>query len=91
MQPVMYVSVNVAVNFTGLIIKMRYILHSGFVISASDGDRHYINTSKLARLYGLSPNDANVVCVDDYMRGVRWRDGDIHLHPRMDGNYKLPK
>lgn len=35
--------------------EMRYVLHPGPIISKNDGDLHYINAPRLARLYGLRP------------------------------------
>ena len=67
----------------------RYVLHPGYVVSHTDGDRHYIGAGRLAELYGL-PRNARTVIVADWRMGFREQDGDVHLYPRLDGDYKLP-
>ena len=69
----------------------RYVLHPGYVTSRTDGDRHYIGSSDLLRLYGVDPR-AHTLTLADHIdhRCYRARDGDVHLHPRFDGNYTLP-
>jgi hypothetical protein len=63
----------------------RYVLSPGYVISKSDGDRHYIGTAQLRRLYGV-PNTAR--CISDEAPDYRPMQGDILLCPRHDGNYQ---
>ena len=63
----------------------RYILHPGFIISASDGDRHYIGAAKLAKLYGLPLAKCIVITSPRYQE----QDGDVHLRPRYDGDYNI--
>ena len=59
----------------------KYILHPGFVISASDRDRHFIGAGQLAQLYGVSL----VECiVDDEAIRTQFRDSLIHLWPQHD-------
>jgi hypothetical protein len=67
--------------------EVRYIIHAGHVRSKNDADIHYIPHSMLCRLYGLNPNSRNVI----FWREGPYREmpGDIHLHPRTDGNYDL--
>ena len=66
----------------------RTILCPGFVISKTDGDRHYISARELARLYCVRLDDC---LIDDTanagIRGIVLEDGDIRLYPRIDGNY----
>ena len=64
---------------------VRYVLHPGYVTSATDGQSDWISDTRLAALYGLP---SRVVCASD--RGYRARLGDVHLYPRRDGNYDLP-
>ncbi len=64
---------------------MRYILHPGYVTSNTDGDRHFIGRQRLASMYGVDIRE----CVFGDMIGYREQAGDLHLHPRYDGNYKL--
>jgi hypothetical protein len=72
---------------------VRYIIHPGWVKSASDGDLHYITAGKLMSLYQLNLRDPNVHYVidrDGKGFGIGETPGDIHLYPRFDGNYSLP-
>lgn len=65
---------------------MRYVLHPGLVRSAYDSDIHFIGMRKLAELYGVKMED----CVLHKPKHHLPRPGDIHLRPRLDGNYTLP-
>ena len=62
----------------------RYLVQPGWVVSANDGQRHWLSASRLADLYGLRPE--------------QWRTYDpvIDRHselpvlrPRYYGNYAL--
>lgn len=67
------------------------MLHPGRVTSRNDGQRHYISALRLAELYGVNLRDC-VVCdalSDPSWRAYREQAGDIHLHPRADGDYRL--
>ena len=68
--------------------QVRYVLHPGYVPSANDGQEHFISAPQLARLYGLDIRAQSVV----FGNRLAHRDmpGDIHLHPRFDGDYRLP-
>jgi len=61
---------------------MRNIIHPGWIISQSDGDRHYIGFVQLVRLYKLDPRTCYLV---DGTYGER--EDDKHFYPREDGNY----
>lgn len=67
---------------------MKYAIHEGFVTSRSDGQQHFITYSRLCELYGLNPKET-VNWVKDG-RGLDY-DGYLHLFPRYDGKYELPK
>lgn len=68
---------------------VRYVLHPGYVTSATDGQRHWISGPRLAVLHGLGSRDwRGVVSAGDH--GYRELPGDVHLYPRRDGNYTLP-
>ena len=69
--------------------RVRYVLHPGYVISANDGQEHFISGPRLAALYGLNIGDRKVVVFGD-MPTYRELPGDVHLHPRYDGNDSLP-
>lgn len=76
---------------------MKYLCVGDYVISKSDGDRHYIPASRLPQLYGVNPNDCHFIRHDE--ESVYWRSHHmpydhpngrpIVLRPRYDGNYKL--
>lgn len=77
----------------------KYALHPGMVTSKRDGDRHFIDAHQLARLYGVRPSECVVVPWNVEQGRERQhqlllerieRMDLIHLHPRYDGNYKLP-
>ncbi len=66
--------------------KKKYVLHPGFVFSATDGDRHYITARQLAKLWGVPMNMCFVVynleepiATDDRLR---------HLYPLTNGRYE---
>jgi len=73
----------------------KYVCVGGYVVSKSDGDRHYINADKLMRLYGLSPSNCDRVEEKDEF--LYWRQFNpdcaygrpIKLSPRYDGRYDL--
>lgn len=67
-----------------------YAIHPGYVISATDGQRHWVGFDKLVKLYRVNRQSC-----------IRWDDTDptsflgrneklfTHLYPRNDGNYNL--
>ena len=69
--------------------RVRYVLHPGYVTSATDGQEHFIGGPRLAALYGVGIRDIRAVVFGD-MPGYREQPGDVHLHPRFDGDYILP-
>ena len=63
----------------------------GFVISRSDGERHYISGLQLVELYKVPLPECIIVISPWDHYGLRRNDKElIHLFPRNDGNYKLP-
>jgi hypothetical protein len=66
---------------------MRYVVHPSYVKSRQDGDVHWIGFAQLCRLYNLPPGSTNVA--DGEVPGYREEPGDVHLHPRVDGNYPM--
>lgn len=68
----------------------RYMVHPGYVRSLRDGDVHYVGFSQLVGLYRVEPSE----CVDasrpQNQRGFN-EEEFIHLYPRLDGDYSLPK
>ncbi len=69
--------------------RVRYVLHPGYVTSATDGQEHFIGGPRLAALYGVNIRDSETVVFGDEP-GYREQPGDVHLHPRYDGHYSLP-
>ncbi len=70
---------------------MRYVLHPGYVSSIHDGQFHYITADQLIKLYQLPPNSRVwIITHADPKPGYREEPGDVHLHPRRDGDYTLP-
>ncbi len=63
----------------------QYMLHPGFVISANDGDKHFIGTVQLQNLYGVATNQCVVA---DSEPALDW-ESFVHLWPRRDGDYSL--
>jgi len=61
----------------------RFVLKPGYVISKSDGDRHFISVHQLRWLYSI-PRGSSVVT---FQEGMTIRDGDVICEPRYDGNY----
>jgi hypothetical protein len=66
----------------------RYALHGGSVISANDGEEHYISPTQLIQLYRLKPGEY-CLWIPSNSLGRVWEDY-IHLYPRTDGNYHRP-
>ena len=66
----------------------RVVLHPGFIFSSHDGQRHYIGTGELARLYRLRASDDVVVSDPSHRRQPK--GDDIHLYPSYDGSYRRP-
>lgn len=77
----------------------RYLLCPGFVTSRTDGDWHYVDARQLSVLYGVPMADCVAL---PYLSPLnhgphvallgRVRRGElIALHPRADGDYRLPE
>lgn len=77
--------------------RKHYVVCPGYVISETDGDKHYITGQMLIRLYELAPREYSI------HRGFR-RDqspildpppqGEVQLvflHPSRTGNYGRPE
>jgi hypothetical protein len=69
-------------------MQKRYALHAGFVTSQTDGQKHFIDPQKLAKLYGVTWGECVVIRQDTL---TRFRHPElVQLHPRDDGDYQLP-
>ena len=67
-------------------MKPKYAVFGGEILSANDGDRHYIPAVSVARLYGLASGMwiHGKPDIDYSAMGV------TVLRPCSDGNYTLP-
>lgn len=75
-------------------MKPRYVLHPGWVVSKTDGQRHFIDEQMLMRLYRVHADE----CTFAYLESTPFKparltveDPLIHLYPRYDGNYTMPE
>lgn len=82
------------------LLKPKYLICPGYVISKNDGQRHYIGATKLLRLYGIDQlNTLEYEIYDpetwwpesEYKRAEERNSGMIKLLPQPDGKYELPK
>ena len=69
----------------------RIFLHPGYVISKTDGDRHYITARELARLYCVPYNLCTVIRSPSSHLGYTPIESDIHLYPDVNGDYPIFK
>lgn len=60
----------------------KYALHSGHVMSKTDGDWHFVPAYKLAALYGVPMSECIIT--------PHPRPDLINLYPKSNGNYTLP-
>jgi hypothetical protein len=68
---------------------MTDYVHPGWIISRSDGDRHYITGTQLIKLYGLNPQTTMIMGPDTFMNHYLDNLEDRHFYPRSDGEYRL--
>lgn len=66
----------------------KYMLHPGWVISITDGDRHYISAQQLCSLYEVSLSECVIYKGDIGYSMTDWKKF-IHLRPRSNGKYNL--
>lgn len=74
----------------------RYLLCPGPVHSRVDGQVHHVGAAELMRLYGAKPAECVVMPSGpggllDWALGCLERGELIALHPRFDGEYRLPE
>ncbi len=67
----------------------RYLVCPGWVMSRTDGDRHWIGASQLMQLYGVSPAEC-VIARNGIVLPAYRRADLIDLHVRYSGDYSLP-
>lgn len=69
-------------------VMIRYIVRPGYVISQTDGDRHYISASQLMHLYGVQTRECVILRGPEDRYKLRGLKHDlINLFPRFDGKY----
>lgn len=68
----------------------KYLLCPGPVVSQNDGQTHHVSASQLAALYGVHMEECRVLPYTAQQRGWKPTPGLIQLHPRYDGDYRLP-
>ncbi len=74
--------------------RYRYAVFPGNVVSQTDGDIHFVNSTELMRLYQVKPDECLVVFSDNDRRlwaamPAAERDALIKLKPRYDGDYPI--
>jgi hypothetical protein len=66
-----------------MVAMARIVLHPGYVSDADGNNERFVGSMAMAKAYGLDYQDHNVVSAN----GV-YRDDDVHLFPRFDGEYQ---
>lgn len=72
-----------------------YFCHSGWIISRSDGDEHFVTSRMVAELYGLNQRHDKIVLVDTPYDVMGYTaeviSASVNLYPDSSGEYKLPE
>jgi len=63
----------------------RFLLHPAVITSKNDGQHHYVNERRLARLYRVDYNEC--LCWDDFL--ITEHEDYVNLYVAEDGNYDL--
>ena len=66
--------------------RKKYVVHPGWITSKNDGDRHFVSSNALVRLYGVNPSE----CMIKYPTSAPAPEGMIHLYPDYSGEYLVP-
>lgn len=66
--------------------RKKYALFPGYVQSRTDGEWHYIDAPKLAKLYHVKLSECEIFLANDN-KPRSFADGLIKLFPRYDENY----
>lgn len=71
-------------------MSLKYIVVGG-IVTATDGDRHYIGPHKLMHLYGVSPSECLVMAGPSWGRGYSQEclESLKVLTPKTSGDYLL--
>ena len=59
----------------------KYVVHSGFIISETDGDRHYVTGMKVAKLVGLKQSECIFLVKHHDSLGRDFKQM-IHVYPQ---------
>lgn len=68
-------------------MEKKYLIWPDWVMSRTDGERHFISASRLIHLYGVNPDECHI----HRENGERDPIGLLVLAPKRDGDYTLPK
>lgn len=73
---------------------IRYMVHTGWVTSKTDGDEHFVGARDLMHLYGVKPGECIVHhhgLPNTHLRGISPERfaSLIHLYPDATGQYRL--
>lgn len=69
----------------------KYLVIPGYLRSSTDGQRHWINSAQLIKLYNVNPEEC-VMLLSSERRPSHYKrhEGLIRLFPRFDGKYNNP-
>ena len=70
-------------------LRPLYVLHPGEITCSQDGQRHYVGSMSLQRLYGVPLEDC--MLADPQQPTYRTPRPIVHLRPDPTGAYKLPE
>lgn len=66
----------------------KYLVFGGEVASKNNGDIHFVQSEKVAKLYCLSRNDVLLIDNEEKLRSIeQWKY--FHLMPEYEGLYNL--
>lgn len=67
---------------------MKFVCHSGYVVSINDKQTHYVNAQETMRCFTEALHKVKLDKVDYSDSKLNYNE-DIHLYPRSDGNYSM--
>lgn len=74
---------------------IKYAICTGYIISKSDGDMHWLDASQLIKLYGIRREECIIIEEGDKNseRGYtsEFLDSLTYLRPRYNGDYLIPR
>lgn len=71
----------------------EYLVFPGFLQDRLSGQQQWVSGLELIKLYGVDPAKCKVVRSPEDFKGMGSKELSryIHLHPRFDGKYEVPK